>query len=181
MITAFLSIAVVFSTLFAVAPGDCSKELSEMGLPFRVKTSGKPKAANWGRVNKIIGEHLLATGQLGGCDVSFQQVFSPNREDAYFPVLFNLLRLVPEDSLNGAEVYTRDGTLLGHFANVVIFEKRGVYNYKRPYFQYRDRQGELQSAGNPELIDIPRKQPLFMLKWEDIRGKELLSSRAGAK
>ncbi len=152
-----------------------------MGLPLRVKTSGKPKAANWGRVNKIIGEHLWESKQLEDCEVSFQQVFSPNRPDAYFPILFNLLRLVPEDSLKGMEVFTRDGTLLGHFSNVVLFERRGARSFQAPYFQFRDDQGELQSAGKPYLIDIPSKQPLFMLKWEDIRGKALLSSSVGAR
>ena len=150
-------------------------------MPLRVKVSGKPRAAHWGRVNKILGEYLLESSRLEGCDASFQEIFSPARQDAYFPVLSNLLQLVPEKSLMGLPVFHQDGTLMGHFENLVIFKKRGNYNYSRYYFQFRDGNDQLQSAGNPNLIDISKGKPLFLLKWEDIQGKELLSSRLGAQ
>ena len=181
MITVFLSIAVVFSTPVAVARDDCEEQLVGMGMPLRVKVSGKPRAAQWGRVNKILGEYLLESSRLKGCDVSFQEVFSLARQDAYFPVLFNLLRLVPEESLMGVPVYRQDGTLMGHFENVVTFEKRGARSYKSYYFQFRDQNDELQSAGKPELIDIPNRKPLFLLKWEDIQRKAVLSSQVGTR
>ncbi len=181
MITVLLSIAVVLSTPVAVARDDCEEQLAGMGMPLRVKVSGKPRAAQWGRVNKILGEHLLESTHLKGCDASFQEVFSLTRPDAYFPVLSNLLKLVPEESLIGLPVFGRDGTLMGHFENLVIFQKRGSYNYSRYYFQFRDGNDELQSAGNPNLIDISNGKPLFLLKWEDIHGKLLLSSRVGAQ
>ena len=179
MARVLLSVFSVFLIPFAVASEDCDQRLAEMHMPIRVKVSGKPKSANWGKVNKILGEHLIDSTRLQGCDVTFGDVFSPAREDAYFPILFNLLRLVPEESLQGAAVFTRDGTLLGSFNNVVIFEKRGARSYSRPYFQYRDPQGDLQAAGNPELIDISSRQPLFLLKWEDIRDKSVLPGQVG--
>ncbi len=177
----FLSIVVVFSAPVAVAPDDCDEELAGMGMPLRVKVSGKPRTARWGRVNKILGEYLLESSRLKGCDASFQEVFSLARQDAYFPVLSNLLRLVPEESLMGVPVFSRDGSLMGHFENLVIFQKRGNYNYSRYYFQFRDGSDELQSAGNPNLIDISNGKPLFLVKWQDIQGKTLLSSRVGAQ
>ena len=180
MTTVFLSIVVAFSTP-AVARDDCEEQLAGMGMPLRVKVSGKRRAAKWGRVNKILGEYLFESTRLKGCDVSFQEVFSLARYDAYFPVLSNLLRLVPEESLIGVPVYSQDGTLMGHFENVVTFEKRGNYNYNSYYFQFRDQDDELQSAGKPSLIDIGRGKPLFLLKWEDILGKTVLSSQVGAK
>ena len=181
MITIFLSIAVVFTTSAAAARDDCDEQRAGMGMPLRVKVSGKPRAVKWGRVNKILGEYLIESARLKGCDASFQEVFSPARQDAYFPVLFNLLRLVPEESLMGVAVFSQDGTLMGHFENIVVFEKRGARNYSNYYFQFRDQNDEFQSAGKPELIDIRSGKPLFLLKWEDIQGRPLLSSRVGAR
>ena len=181
MITVFLSIAVALPTPVAVARADCDEQLAGMGMPLRVEVSGKPRAMRWGRVNQVLGEYLIESTRLKGCDASFQEVFSPARQDAYFPVLFNLLRLVPEESLMGVPVFSQDGTLMGHFENIVIFEKRGAKNYNNYYFQFRDENDEFQSAGNPELIDIRNGKPLFLLKWEDIQGKALLSARVGAR
>ncbi len=181
MITIFLSIAVAFTTSAAAARDDCDEQRAGMGMPLRVKVSGKPRAVKWGRVNKILGEYLIESTRLKGCDASFQEVFSPARQDAYFPVLFNLLRLVPQESLMGVPVYGQDGTLMGHFENIVIFEKRGGKSYNHYYFQFRDQNDEFQSAGKPSLIDISNGKPLFLLKWEDIQEKALLSSRVGAQ
>ena len=181
MITIFLAIAVVFSTSVAVVRDDCDQQRVGMGMPLKVKVSGKPRVVKWGRVNKILGEYLIESTRLKGCDASFQDVFAPARQDAYFPVLFNLLRLVPEESLMGVAVFSQDGTLMGHFENIVVFEKRGAKNYNNYYFQFRDRNDEFQAAGKPELIDISTGKPLFLLKWEDIQGKALLSSGVGAR
>ena len=181
MIKVFLSIAVVFSTTVVFAGSDCHEQLTELGMPMRVKVSGKPRVARWGRVNKILGEYMFDSTHLQGCDVLFGQVFEPARPDAYFPVLFNLLRLVPEESLVGASVFGQDGTLMGHFDNIVVFERRGASNTNTYYFQFRDENDEMQSAGNPSLIDIGNGKPLFLLKWEDIQEKPLLSSQVGVK
>ena len=70
---------------------------------------------------------------------------------------------------------------MGHFENIVTFEKRGARSYKNYYFQFRDQNDELQSAGKLELIDIPNRKPLFLLKWEDIQRKAVLSSQVGAR
>ena len=176
-----LSIAVVLSTPVALARDGCEQQLAGKGMPLRVKVSGRPRAAEWGRVNKILGEYLIESTGLQGCDVSFQEVFAPTRQGAYFPVLFNLLRLVPEESLVGVPVYRQDGTPMGHFENLVTFEKRGAHSYRHYYFQFRDGSGELQSAGKPDLIDIGTGKPLFLLKWEEIQEKALLSSSVGAR
>ena len=82
---------------------------------YESKSLVGPGAAQWGRVNKILGEYLLESTRLKGCDVSFQEVFSLARQDAYFPVLFNLLRLVPGGEPDGRACvppgWNSDGTL----------------------------------------------------------------------
>ena len=173
----FLSIMLLACASTGFSDNDCSARLSDLGLPLQVKTSGKPRTAKWGRVNKIMGEYLIESDVLQGCQLFFENVFSPAREDAYFPVLYNLLRTVPEDSLKGAEVYAQDGKLLGHFSNIVVFEKRGSSNIDAYYFQFLDETGILQPAGRDSLIDIPRVKPRFLMKWKDIKGRILLSEK----
>ncbi len=177
----FLSIMMLACAPTGFSGNDCSARLSDLGLPLRVKISGKPRTAKWGRVNKIMGEYLIESDVLQGCQLFFEHVFYPVREDAYFPVLYNLLRTVPEDSLKGAEVYAQEGTFLGHFSNIVVFEKRGASNIDTYYFQFRDQTGTLQPAGKDSLIDIPRVKPRFLMKWKDIKGRILLSENSGGE
>ncbi len=173
-----LSIAMLVCAPTGLAEADCSARLTELGFPLRVKTSGKPRAAKWGRVNKIMGEYLIESDFLQGCRLSFEQVFAPAREDSYFPVLENILRTVPQDSLAGAEVYAPDGSLLGHFSNVVVFEKNNFNTY---YFQFRDRTDTLQAAGRNSMIDMSRAKPLFLFKWKEIKARTLFSPDSEAE
>jgi hypothetical protein len=173
----FLTIAMLAVAPVGLADIDCSDKLLGLGFPVRMKTSGKPRTVKWGPVNKHIGEYLVKSDVLQGCNLSFEHVFFLAREDVYFPLLANLLRVVPKDSLKGAKVYAQDGELLGHFSNVVVFERRGVSSFKAYYFQFRDQNGILQRAGKNSLIDLSKGKPFFLLKWEDIRQRILFSQR----
>ena len=134
--------------------------LEGVTLPLRVRAAGKPRVAKWGKVNKTLAAiSKVLEGQ--DCVLKFEEIFTPSRQDSYFPAITNLIRVVPEESLKGVSIYNRDGHLLGTFQNPVTFAKKGIYTYNYSYFQFRDPKGELQSTGK-QLIDIGSGEPKFI-------------------
>ena len=162
-----------FALLGAISGGleaaDCKAQLEAVGLPHTLKMRSKPQRARWQPVERILTD-LREDLKGSPCTVLFKDAFLAKQSDYFFPLLNNLLRTVPETSLEGAGVYAQDGSLLGEFSNRVVFEKNGNFLY---YFQFRDSSGELQSSGNRLLIDIPSRKPFFQLKWSEIAEREL--------
>ena len=156
---------------------DCSNVLLELKLPAQLKAGGKPRVARWEQVEKMMTQ-LRAELQGHSCEFSFGQVFQPRKsKNLYFPILGNVLRTAPEESLKGATVFNQDAEMLGRFANRVMFEKKGYYNYTNFYFQFKDGSGELQSSGNRFLIDIGTRKPFFLVKWDEIQDRVAISTR----
>ncbi len=155
---------------------DCPQLLAKLGLPAKLKAGGKPRAAKWGEVEKVV---TRAREGLSGksCGVTFGELFAPKQRDVFFPLIGNVLRTAPENSLEGVGVYNQDGERLGEFANRVVFEKRGEYNYTDYYFQFRDGRGELQSSGNRLLVDISTGKPFFFVKWDEIENRIAIDGR----
>ncbi len=169
----------LFALLVAIPGGleaaDCKTELEEVGLPHTLKMRSKPQRARWETVERILTD--LRKGLEGRpCTVLFKDAFLSKRPEFFFPLLNNLLRTVPETSLEGAGIYAQDGSRLGEFSNRVVFEKNGSLLY---YFQFRDRSGQLQSSGNRLLIDIQSRKPFFQLKWSEIAQRELFAPVQG--
>ncbi len=167
----------ILGTLLVAAKGEeCRALLSNLKLPVKMKTEGKPRVAKWGEVGKTL---TLVREEMAGssCRFTFGQLFATDREGVFFPLTGNVLGTAPEESLLGVGVYSQDGSRLGSFANRVTFEKRGEYNYVDYYFQFFDSQGKLQSSGNRMLVDIPTGKPFFMVKWDEIENKVAVSGR----
>lgn len=168
-----------FLTITNTHEGQAVCVLSELTLPVRVKTAGKPKVAKWGKVNKT----LAAVSKIlenRDCVLKFEEIFKPSQKNSYFPAITNLIRIAPEESLKDISIYNRDGHLLGSFQNAVNFSKKGVYNYNYAYFQFRDPQGDLQSTGK-QLIDMSSGEPKFILKWEEIHNRVLFPGKKSLK
>lgn len=154
----------------------CEGAAAELQLPIRLKLTGKPKQARWALVEKSLTRLRDAVGDRS-CELTFQQVFSVNRQGVFFPLIYNLLRTAPEESLVGASVFGANGRLLGTFANRVTFTKQGERNYTHYYFQFQDSEGQLQSGGNRFLIDTDTGKPFFLLRWDQLKDRILISSR----
>lgn len=168
--------AILAGSVVAAHGEDCKALLARMNLPVKLKTHGKPRVAKWGEVGKTLT--LLREGITGSsCEFSFGQIFVTDRRELFFPLIGNVLGTAPEESLHGVGVYAQDGTRLGEFANRVLFEKRGEFNYVDYYFQFLDSQGKLQSSGNRMLVDIPTGKALFMVKWDEIENRVAASDR----
>ncbi len=174
--TRLLLLGVFGATLVAAKAADCNALLSNLKLPVKMKTHGKPKVARWGEVGKTLTA-LRESAAGSSCEFTFGQVFATDREGVFFPLIGNVLRTAPEESLVGVGVYSQDGSRLGSFANRVTFEKRGEYSYIDYYFQFLDDQGKLQSSGNRMLVDIASGKPLFMVKWDEIENKVAVSDQ----
>jgi len=169
------ALTLIFALSFGwVFSADCQDLLLELRLPVKMKAAGKPKAAKWEQVEKMMTQiREAAQGQT--CELKFSQVFYTEREELFFPLISNVLRTAPEESLVGLNVYNTKGEELGAFENRVTYEKQGEYNYVHYYFQFRTPEGDLESTGNRLLVDIGTGKPLYMVKWADLAGRYALS------
>ncbi len=171
-----LFISLLVSVASPAYASTCAEVLADLRLPLKLKMRGKPSAARWEQVEKTLT--ALRKGLQGySCEFQFSDIFIAKKETMLFPLIGNLLRTVPEGSLVGLEVLNTEGETLGHYENRVTFEKQGQYTYTQYYFQFRDQSGDLQSSGNRLFIDIPTGRPLFLVKWEEIKDRPVISTR----
>lgn len=152
---------------------DCQAILQQLHLPHRVKTRDKPRVARWEQVDEIVND-LRQTAQNAHCRFSFETLFKTRRKEMFFPLTNSLLSIVPEESLKGLTVFRHDGTELGSFVGKVLYERSGnlyaTKSYHLYFFQYRDRQGKLQTSGTQLLLDR------FTVKWADVAAKTAFAS-----
>ena len=172
-LNAFLVALALFGSLWA----NCDQVVADLKLPVTLKTKGKPKTARWEQVEKVMTQ-LRDSLEGQECELNFNQVFvSKSKKEIFFPLISNLLRTVPEKSLVGVAVYAQDGYPMGHFENRVTYEKKGEYNYKHYYFQFKDKSGKLQSSGNRILVDIATGKAFFIMKWSDLKDRVAISTQ----
>lgn len=156
---------------------DCSSQLAALKLPFKMKMGKKPLRARWAPVERALTD--LRTALEGSpCELLFKDAFEARQSDFFFPLLENLLRTAPQESLVGAGVYSQDGSRLGDFSNRVPYERNGRVNY---YFQFKDSRGQLQAGGNRGLIDVASGRPIFQLKWSEISERTLFEGGTGTE
>jgi len=155
------------------ASPDCESILPGLKVPAKLKTRGKPKRARWENVDKVITRVREAVGDRD-CSLTLEQLFRVRRQEIFFPLTNNLLRTVPEESLQGVSVYSNDGERLGEFSNTVPYHRSGglyaVKGYTLHYFQYQDQEGGLHSSGTDLLLDN------FLLKWTEIKDRIVIST-----
>ena len=151
----------------------CDSILSDLKVPAKLKTRGKPKRARWENVDKVITRVREAVEDKD-CSLTLEQLFRVRRQEIFFPLTNNVLRTVPEESLQGVSIYSNDGERLGEFSNIVPYHRSGglyaVKGYTLHYFQYKDQEGGLHSSGTDLLLDN------FLLKWAEIKDRIVIST-----
>ena len=160
------------------AEEQCSSIARELKLPAKLKTRGKPYRARWGKVDEVI-TNLRRKVEGTSCSLTLNQLFRPTKKELLFPLTNNLLRTTPDASLEGVEVFNQRGERLGQYANRVMYQRSGgLYSksvYTLYYFQYKDSQGKLQSAGNQLLLDS------YLVRWEDIKDRVFIAAESEAE
>ncbi|MGH9339237.1 MAG: hypothetical protein ACRD1R_06565 [Acidobacteriota bacterium] len=156
----------------------CVSEIKGLKLPVEVKTDGNPPVARWAQVDETL-TRLRESLPASDCQVTFGEIFRTDKRDLYIPLTNNLIRTVPEETLKDLTIYNTEAEELGHFANRVVFERSGggyaLSSYKLYYFQFRDQSGKLQSSGNRQFIDMATGDPLFLIKWEELKERTAIS------
>lgn len=164
----------LFAGMEAGAAGpDCESILPGLKVPAKLKTRGKPKRGRWENVDKVVTRVRDAVEDKE-CSLTLEQLFRVRRQEIFFPLTNNLLRTIPEESLEGVSVYSSDGERLGKFSNIVPYHRSGglyaVRGYTLHYFQYQDEEGGLHSSGTDLLLDN------FLLKWSEIKDRIVIST-----
>ena len=166
-----LMLSILFAAVFLMdlQADDCAEIRAEFKVPVELKTRGRPRVARWEKVDQILTGLGQRTGRLE-CRFTFAELFrNKKEEELYFPLTNTVLRVVPEGSLLGVQVFSKEGESLGVFANRVRYERSGGLHVKESYasfyFQYTDRADKLQSVGHRLLLDD------FVVRWMDIKDK----------
>lgn len=97
-------------------------------------------------------------GSLSARAMTYEQLFAvKDAEGLLLPLTNSLLKYLPADSLQNLPVYDRVGTQVGTFLGTYSFERAGglasANAYRLTLFQYTDRNGNVQSAGEKLLLD----------------------------
>ncbi len=89
--------------------------------------------------------------------LTFEQVFRVGNENARIPLTNSVLKYLSADSLQDFPVFDREGTLVGSFTGVYSYERSGglasANAYKLALFQYKDPNGNVQTASDKLLLD----------------------------
>ncbi|GAB4251969.1 MAG: hypothetical protein Kow00109_27580 [Acidobacteriota bacterium] len=160
----------------AAAPGPCQAVLQDLKLPRRIKTRGKPKMMRWEDIDKVLNE-VDRRLRDHSCELRFRDLFYvKEKEEVWFPLTNSVVRLVPEESLVGLPVYTKEGVELGPFAGKVRYERAGnlyaVRSYSLYYFQYRGGDDKIHAVGERLLLDE------FAIPWSRLQERTALVTGA---
>lgn len=157
-----------------LAAQDCQDIVLEMKLPKKLKTRGKPRMARWEIVDRTLND-LAQRLQGRSCRFTFGQIFENGRDDVLFPLTNTVVRIVPEASLSGLTVITREGHELGPYEGRVRFDRSGglyaLDKYSLYYFQYRGSDSQVHAAGTRLLLDD------FGVRWAELRDRAALDTR----
>ena len=172
----FLALALCGEMGSVHGEGTCTAVIKELNLPVKLKTRGKPRRARWEQVDGIIS-NLVKRLQETTCQFKFEEIFTTNRAELYFPITNSLVRTVPEGSLQGLGIHNQSGERLGEYDSRAIYSRAGGLNVRRSYtlhfFQFKDKQGRLQSTGNDLLLDS------FLAQWHQIMNRTAIGSTGG--
>ncbi|MBM3788778.1 MAG: hypothetical protein FJW35_00340 [Acidobacteria bacterium] len=101
--------------------------------------------------------------------LSYSRLFKVKNPEALLPLTNSLLKYLPADSLSGLPVIDKVGTELGAFAGTYSYERTGglaaANTYRLIIFQYKDRNGNMQSAADKLLLDS------FGVPWSQAAGE----------
>lgn len=166
-----LLLTVGIGTLLA-AQDPCETTVQELKLPRRIKTRGEPKMMRWEDVDKVLNEAAKRLGDQP-CKLRFRDLFYvKEKEEVWFPLTNSVVRLVPDESLAGLPVSTREGVELGPYVGKVRYERAGnlyaVRSYSLYYFQYRGSDERIHAVGERLLLDE------FGVPWSQLQDRVAL-------
>ncbi len=102
--------------------------------------------------------------------LTFESVFSIKSEKALLPLTNSLLRFLPPDSLRDLPVFDSSGARIGTFVGIYTFERMGALAsanaYHLTFFQYADASGNVQPAGDKNLL-----LDNYGVPWRDARAQ----------
>jgi len=157
--------------------GSCEELTLKYKLPKDVGKRKGPDRLKWEDVDKLLtGMREELPGRE--CQFTFGALFQvkPKKDrPLYFPLTNNVIRTVPENALEGVQVYDLEGKPLGRYDSRVPHEKSGGGLAKKSYtlfsFQFKNPSGEFESVGGRLLLDE------FLIKWDDIKDKVAITTR----
>jgi hypothetical protein len=157
--------------------GSCEELTVKYKLPKEIGKRKGPDRLKWEDVDRIL-TGLREDLQGRECQFTFSSLFrvkSKKEQVIYFPLSNNVLRTVPEGSLEGVQVFNMEGKPLGLYDSRVPHEKSGGGLAKKSYtlfsFQFKNAKGEYESIGGRLLLDE------FLVKWDDIKDKVAITTR----
>jgi len=153
--------------------------LQEFGR-LKIKAKGKPKTLPFDAVDKrlqaLATRHaeLAAVQAAAGApaaplQLTFAELFAPNREDCFVALSNTVIRLMPESALADLAIYAPDAQPVGTFSNTYTYSRTAVSSYTLHFFQYRTPDGRLSKTGPDLLLDR------FRARWTDVRDRVCLS------
>jgi hypothetical protein len=102
--------------------------------------------------------------------LTFDRVFVVKDPETLVPLTNSLLKFLPADSLLNLPVYGKAGTQVGTFMGTYSYERTGglasANKYSLVLFQYADRNGNVQPAGDKLLLDS------FGISWKEAQGQK---------
>ena len=143
----------------------CLSVLQERKLPIKLKTRGPVQTARWEQVDEVLAG-LDRNPNTLDCEFRFNELFETDEQELYFPLTNNLVRIVPESSLEGLPVFNPSEELLGEYGSRVKYTRTGglarTDSYTLFYFQYQDSEGENHTSGSQLLLDS------YRVRWSDL-------------
>jgi len=143
----------------------CLSVLKERNAPIKLKTRGRVQTARWEQVDEVLAG-LDRDLKALDCEFRFNELFEMDRQELYFPLTNNVVRIVPESSLAGLSVFNPFEERLGEYVSRVRYTRTGgllgTDSYTLFYFQYQDSEGEIHTSGSQLLLDS------YRVRWSDI-------------
>lgn len=120
-------------------------------------------------VMKWVGTQSWEGIPPGSLALTFADLFAAETSDTLLPLTNTVVRLAPEESLEGLPVRDEKGGVLGKYRYKYCYSRSGEQRYTLWFFQYETPEGRLQQTGNALLLDR------YAARWSELKDRVLLS------
>ena len=164
----------VHSMTWPEQDAQCLEVFRSRKLPMKLKTRGKPKRARWEQVDRVLTD-LREELKQTACQFRFDSLFKSKEKPLYIPLTNNLIRTVPDETLQGLTVFYQSGEAAGEYLSRLTHERSGGLYARRSYtlysFQFRNTDGEIMSTTKDLLLDN------FLIRWSDIQSRIAINTQ----
>lgn len=166
------------------APGsgavDIRTQLVQEFGRLKIKAKGKPKTLPFDLVDRRLQAVATRHAELAAVrpaadppvaplQLTFAELFAPNRDDCFVALSNTVIRLMPESALAELTIYAPDAQPVGVFSNKYTYSRAAASRYTLHFFQYTTPEGRLSKTGPDLLLDR------FRVRWTDVRDRVCLS------